>query len=462
MPRQSKQPVVLVANAPRKKKVARRKNAGGAMVVSAPGRLRGHGDYTYDKPGPWGKAGRWLGEAMGSHFAGKGGGKLGEKIGSYLHYIGKIFGSGDYVTSAQQVKSNTLVNSSQVPQFTHGKHTMRIQHREFLGDIYSSATAGAFNLQDFPINPGQLASFPWLANVVGVNYQQYRINGMVFEFRSMSADALNSTNTALGSVVMATDYDSTDQRFTSKAQMENTEFGVSCKPSSCMIHAIECARNQTAINELYMRPSAVPSGADIRLYDLGRFSIATVGLQAASVNLGELWVSYDIEFLKPIQQAPLANAPMAGYTLVTVTSSNPVGTSVSSDYSPGNPSLGQFPDQIGLSFTPSSVQLPSSIAIGSVFNLTYWVSGSSTASVAPPVVTYTHGLAAVGNKIVLPGTSTTSTFQTYCEVFVYNGGASPSAPPTIDFMTGLTVPTAATGGINIYQISPLMAGNTLY
>ncbi len=234
MPRTAKTPVVVVA-APSKKRavktVRRTKAASGAMVKAyVPRTLSGHGDYTYDKPGPWGKAGRWIGSALGSQFAGAGGGKLGEKLGSYLHYIGKIFGSGDYVTSAQQVTGNTLVNSSQIPQFTHGKSSVRIQHREFLGDIKTSSTPGAFLIQDYPINPGMEVTFPWLSSVVGVNFQQYRIRGMVFEYRSMSADALNSTNTALGSVVMATDYDSTDLRFTSKSQMENTEFGVLVNP----------------------------------------------------------------------------------------------------------------------------------------------------------------------------------------------------------------------------------------
>lgn len=127
---------------------------------------------------------------------------------------------------------------------------------------------------------------------------------MVFEFRSMSADALNSTNTALGSVVMCTDYDSADVPFSSKQQMENTEFGVSCKPSSNMIHAIECAPKVTTATELYVRARNIPAGTDIRLYDWGKFYIATSGFQGTNVNCGELWVSYDITLIKAIEQPP--------------------------------------------------------------------------------------------------------------------------------------------------------------
>lgn len=412
-------------------------------VPASVGYISGYGDYTYDKPGPWGKAGRFIGNALGSQFAGSGGGKLGAKLGSYLHYIGKIFGSGDYVSPSHEIRSNTLVSSTQIPQFVNGKHTVRIQHREFLGDVSTSATAGAFQIQDFPINPGLSATFPWLSSVVGVTYQQYSIKGMVFEFRSMSSDALNSTNTALGSVVMATDYDSTDQRFVSKAQMENTEFGVSCKPSSCMIHAIECARKETSISEQYIRSGAPPPNADIRLYDLGRFSIATVGMQGSNVNVGELWVSYDIEFYKPIQQLPLSNGLLAAYQLFNVDNTHPLGTQAAIN----------IVDSVGLTFTSTSIALPYNLQTGTMFNMTYSVVGNSTASVAAPAVTFTHGLASVGNTLAFPasGTATTAILY-YNTVFVYNGGGTAAAPPTIDFVAGV-VPSANLSVINFTQIN---------
>ena len=48
-----------------------------------------------------------------------------------------------------------------------------------------------------------------------------------------------------------------------------------------------------------MRNSAVPANADARLYDLGTFSIATVGMQADSGVAGELWCTFEVELLKP-------------------------------------------------------------------------------------------------------------------------------------------------------------------
>jgi hypothetical protein len=49
---------------------------------------------------------------------------------------------------------------------------------------------------------------------------------------------------------------------------------------------------------MYIRNGDVMSSADKRFSDLGMFQFATVGMQAASV-IGELWVSYHVELIRP-------------------------------------------------------------------------------------------------------------------------------------------------------------------
>lgn len=445
MPRAKKDTAMIKEYKPRKRAT---KKVYPVVMYSQPRLLKGHGDYTYgDKKnmGPWERAGREIGGVLGGHFLGNS--KIGSKLGSYLHYIGKIFGSGDYVTSAQNVKQNTLISDKQIPSFSHGDNSVRIRHREFLADIFSSATPNTFNIQQFPINPGLYKTFPWLSDVCGATFQQYRINGMVFEFRSMSSDALNSTNTALGSVIMATDYDSKDLPFTSKQQMENTEFGVSCKPSSCMIHGIECARNQTAVSELYVRAFDIPFGADPRLYDMGNFYIATTGMQGSNVNLGELWVSYDITLLKTIEQVPNYITPVAEYSLYipNVSSTSALGLSGL----PTNPPV-KIIDQIGLKFVRDSgsdlIYLPYNLQKGTVLEFYYCILGNSTASVTPQVVSVSGGLSAVGSYLAIPtvyvGAMTTQ-IKGVTTVLKYDGSGTPASPPTLAF-TGGIVPTNLT------------------
>jgi len=212
-----------------------------------------------------------------------------------------LFGSGAYATH-KKARNNSLMSkiTANGPPTMHsnGNKQVRIMHREALGDV-TTGLAGEFLLRSFPLNPGDPTTFPWLSKIAE-NFQQYRIHGLVFEFLSTSANALSSTNTALGQVIMATAYNSAEPPFRSKTEMENTEFVSIARQSQSMLHPVECKPSLTSVDVLYIRDSTeIPDNQDVRLYDLGNFQIATVGQQGDDVVIGELWVSYDIELLKP-------------------------------------------------------------------------------------------------------------------------------------------------------------------
>jgi hypothetical protein len=184
--------------------------------------------------------------------------------------------------------------NGQVPEFDPNNHTIRVRHREFLGDIIGST---GFSSYEYVINPGEVGTFPWLSKMSGL-YTQYTLKGLIFEFVSTSATSLNSTNTALGTVIMATRYNEYDPSFTSKIEMENHEFSSSAKPSCDQIHPVECDPSETPFKVHFVRQSGLSTSQDARLYDWGVFTLATVGMQAAA-TIGELWVSYDVVFEKP-------------------------------------------------------------------------------------------------------------------------------------------------------------------
>lgn len=205
----------------------------------------------------------------------------------------RITGFGDY-----KVASNSLMSQlDQLPAFKNLSQGTRVQHREYLFDVVTSATAGGFKLQTIPIQPALITSFPWLASSAE-NYQEYKLNGVIFEFKSNSYDALSSTNTASGTVVMSTNYNVLDPPFANKFQMEQSQFTCSGKPSINLLHPIECAKLETPTSVLFTRAGPTSTG-DLRLYDWGNFNIATVGMQGTSTNIGELWITYDITLLKP-------------------------------------------------------------------------------------------------------------------------------------------------------------------
>jgi len=388
------------------------------------------------KSGFFGTMGGTAGGMLGTALGGPAGGMIGSTLGKYAGAaLSSIFGHGDYEASnANQIKNNNLVlsNSAQAPQFGSGKVACKFVHREYLGDVFSSSTANTFKIDSYPINPGQSKTFPWLSGVVGAKFQQYRINGCVFEFRSMSSDALNSTNTALGSVIMSTDYDSADATFRSKQEMENTEYGVSCKPSSNMMHGIECARFQTPVSELFIRAFDVPADKDIRLYDLGRFSIASTGCQGTNVNLGELWVAYDIDGFKAIEQVPAYLTPYSQYGLTGQSATAPLGTAQVDLVTGATTPDFNSQQQIALTFTENKISWPIDIDVGSVYLVDLAVLGAAAAALTPPAVTTGNGMFINVNGFWKSFTAGTTDTMHLMYTIKYEGGATPGALPYLN------------------------------
>lgn len=190
------------------------------------------------------------------------------------------------------------MNGHSVPMVKNTSAGVIIRHQENLIDIGPTTS---FTQRSFNINPGISSTFPWLSTIAA-NYEQWKPRGILFMYKAMSANALNNVNTSLGTVILATEYNSADTlAYISKQDMENQEFSNSVKPSKSCIHPIECSKYQNPMSILYNRTGGVPANADVRLYDLGIFTIATQGMQSSEGTIGELWVSYEIEFFKPRQ-----------------------------------------------------------------------------------------------------------------------------------------------------------------
>jgi hypothetical protein len=280
--------------------------------------------------GTFSNAGGAVGGALGSNLTG--GSKLASNVGSRAgRYLGssiaKIVGFGDYnvVGNSLSKIGSSLPEGYDIPSFGNANHETVIRHREYVGDVVVPSNPTAFNLTQYKINAGNSTLFPWLA-AVAARYQQYRVNGMIIEYKTMSSDI--TAGGALGTVILATNYDAIAVNFQNKVQMENSQYACSAKPSRSQIHAIECDPSITQSKLLYVRDSSQSSAvSDDRFYDLGHFQIATQGLPGTTgQTLGELWVSYDISLFKPDLDDPLccATASLVGATSVSKTA--PFGT----------------------------------------------------------------------------------------------------------------------------------------
>lgn len=215
--------------------------------------------------------------------------------------VSKWLGQGEYT-----VTSNSLVNrvrsSGDIPSMHRSGQSVVIRHKEYITDVYSSI---GFNVPtSYALNPGLAASFPWLSTIAQ-QYQEYTWKGIVYEFVSTSGDVVASTNTALGSIMMATQYKSTAGTFLNKQQLLNEYFSSDAKPSECFCHPIECDPKENPYNVQYVRAAAVPTGEDAKTYDLGTMYLATQGMQASAIDIGEIWVSYEVELRKPVMAGAL-------------------------------------------------------------------------------------------------------------------------------------------------------------
>ena len=250
---------------------------------------------------PFGDTGSIIGKKVGGFFGisrlGKIGGRmLGSGIGKVL------FGSGAYESNLETMQANSIINPQATPAMMSGSggtegDSVVIRKTEFIQDIVSDAVANTLDVTTFALNPGNSTTFPFLSSIAR-NFEEYRFRGAVFHFKSLSGDSVASVQSGLGYVAMATQYDSLDTVFATKAQIENYSMSQSGKPSIDQLHGIECASHLNSNNHLYIRPSSQPSNTDIRLYDIGKTTIMT-SCPGTSVTLGELWVTYDVELFKP-------------------------------------------------------------------------------------------------------------------------------------------------------------------
>jgi len=317
-------------------------------------KLGGHGDYRSTLGGVGGAIGSGLGGAVGS-------------VADGLSGIFKaITGSGDYRTKGP--KKNSLWNAATFPmkmgaanaQFNGGPP--RIQHREFVMPVIATGSS-AFSTTPFRIQPGVRgigSLFPWLSQVAQ-NFQQYRAHGIIFEFVSMSSEF--STQVGLGEISMATQYNAGNLPLATQTEVNNNEFTTIDKPSNSFIHPIELASSQSSTDIKYIRStnsaakfSDGGSSEDERLDDVGVFQISMNGIPtsvAAGTELGELWVMYDIELLKPIMPDI--------HVGTTFFASHWGYTSGGTPYAPGN---GAFLDpRNSLPMVPNTGNVPTRIAM---------------------------------------------------------------------------------------------------
>lgn len=180
---------------------------------------------------------------------------------------------------------------------------------EFIADIYGSTTfgsgAGTTQARQFPLNPGQAGTFPWL-NKTAQNFEKYVLTSCVYHVKHEVSEFATAGTTGL--MMMGIDYDAADAPPVNESQILNSDDHNEAMPCKDFSLAVDC-KVAFANGPKYVRTGNLPGGADIKTYDCGLLNIAASGTADATTKLGKLFVRYSGYFIKPVQESS-ASAPV--------------------------------------------------------------------------------------------------------------------------------------------------------
>lgn len=256
---------------------------------------------------------------------------------------------------------------------------VRFGGREYIADITSGAVASTFKLQQFFVNPGLEATFPW-GSTIANNFLKYRILKCKFVFISTSSNALNSVNTQLGIIAMRYQGDPVVAIDNSLHQMQNS---AGCKIAGPdRNQSVDVAAGGSAVDLHIVRHGPRPAGTDSRMYDYGYIEIASTGMQGTNVNLGQLWVEYSMEYIEPLYIQGRVGSTVSSCHIINAIAgncdrANPLGT------------LSTVVSNNGLDMTIGvsgggfqNLIFPPDMAYGRYFIMFTWIGGDATV-VAP-------------------------------------------------------------------------------
>ncbi len=224
------------------------------------------------------------------------------------------YGSIQRAVSAPVSMASTVRNIQ--PKISYnGSNSCCIMHRELIATINHSSS---FATTSFALNPGLSATFPWLAPMAA-QWEQYKFKKLIFNY------VTRTSTTTVGSVLLAPDYDASDSAPSSEVNMASYQDCVEDVPWKNLVCRLNAASMHIIQQRKYLRTGAIPSGTDVKLYDVGNFFVGTTG----GVNtdpIGKLYVEYEVEFYVPQKESSASSGSSFAYTGANFSSSGSFDT----------------------------------------------------------------------------------------------------------------------------------------
>jgi phage baseplate assembly protein gpV len=319
--------------------------------------------------------------------------------------------------------------STTKPVFMRQSHDeQRIIHREKIAKLVTPGTGAFTVLAAIALNPGIVASFPWLSNEAA-GWESYRFN------RVRTVWVPTSGTQVAGDIIMAPDYDAADPAPTGETAMSSYSDAEEANVWARFACDMETQFLNGESRRKYVRTGALAPNLDIKTYDSGNLFVAST--DDAAANTGKLWIEYDVTLFNP--HVPPGGFQAAGQLIGaggTFAAATPFGAApVSNGPLPVTNPLGNA------NITISNVQVGQEIQVSALLLGT--------------VITALTGAAGIGCVLKTAGSATTmvngaataaATWQTYT-VTAQN--------PTIQYTIAATTVTAS--AVSVTVIAPTTA-----
>lgn len=186
--------------------------------------------------------------------------------------------------------------------------TCTVNNSEMMGSVYGHSGEG-INLYEFVVNPSEVATSIWLANMAA-GYEQYTIGSVRLRY----SPACGSETS--GKVVLAFYKNAASKPPTTASELYMSEGAKSISAWDAGMISVP--------GESVKRPTRAKADEDKEVVDFGVFRLATYG-QAADTMIGECFLDYTVTLYhpravkSPVQAGPYLNTEGPSYATVAAT-----------------------------------------------------------------------------------------------------------------------------------------------
>lgn len=138
-------------------------------------------------------------------------------------------------------------------------------------------------VRSFPVNPGLIAMFPWLAGIA-TSFEKYKFHKLVFRYKNIKGTQAN------GNVVLAFDYDPLDDTPSTPSELTKSSNFVDGAPWRIFDLSVPLVPK-----DLYTRTAYV-GGTDLKTYDFGNLLVGVEGCDDTTAQ-GYIEVEYHVELM---------------------------------------------------------------------------------------------------------------------------------------------------------------------